>query len=103
MLILVVLYIDPVDQLTSFEGLCRYGNNNYDLIGGVSATSAAQCYEKCKANSNNECVAFAYSASLLYSLSCNLYRGGPYKYGDDTTTVGNTCYVMRIGIFHLAV
>ena len=67
------------------------------VIDAVAADSDIQCYEKCQAIPNDECVAFAYTPTD--SQPCDLYRGGPYTTGSGAS--GSSCYLMPIGIFHL--
>ena len=85
-------------ELTSFIGYCRYGFYDGNLIDSANAISAGQCYEKCKTFPNNECVAFTYSPGD--PIECDVYRGGPYTYGNSSP--GSTCYLMpQIGRFCL--
>ena len=63
-------------------------------VGGVESTT--QCYLKCKAQPNYECVAFAYT---LANSHCGLYKGGPYTSGDNDPR--STCYTVPAGMVYL--
>ena len=97
-ILIIVVFLD-LSGLTSFVGYCQYGSNLGNLIGIVSSNSAVECYHECQKIPKNECVAFSYSSAD--SIECDMYRDGPYIYGNGA--FGSRCYLMQqIGIFRLA-
>ena len=73
--------------LTSFDGQCRYGSDEFDSYFDQAVTSESDCRLECASLLN--CVAFAYDTSN----HCHLFKNGPYTYGDGSENV--TCYILR--------
>lgn len=99
---LIYIHLHSALPTTNFTGYCRYGNpseSKWSKIDfGITATSAEDCFEKCqnygKESIENElCTAFSFEPKQ--SENCDLYRDGPYTYGDDNPKVA--CYVMSNG------
>ena len=88
-------FLDP-PKLTTFDGCCRYGNNNINMIDGKTVNSYEQCYEQCQKMPNSECVAFIHSPG---NGGCYTLRGGPYTCRNHDH--GLTCYLMPIGKLYL--
>lgn len=81
--------------VTSFDGWCRYGSDAREFIGSVTSNEVSKCKEQC--SSTNGCTAFAYTIEA--SNNCNLYRNGPYTYGNGKEKT--TCYIMHSGTWIL--
>ena len=89
---------------TQFSGHCRYnsgsGEETYGKIKFFFTTpSAENCYKQCKgyeeeSNGEAKCVAFSFTNTKLSN--CNLFKDGPYTFGDDVADT--TCYIM--GMFY---
>ena len=83
---------DACKCLVSFAGYCEYGSGESNHLSGIrNISSVSKCQEECRISVG--CVAFSYGESM----DCDLYRGGPYTYGDGTDRI--TCYIMPIGKF----
>ena len=78
----------------SYNGFCRFGSGRKNWIFDLDTANAMECYEQCKLR--GDCVAFAYNLNFAGN-DCDLYRGGPYTYGNGRKDT--TCYVMPEGIF----
>ena len=91
--------------MRSYAGRCQYGNDEHEYIGNSKlVTGVMECYEWCI--SNSLCTAFHFFKSNVNDPGhdvCELYKGGPYTYGDGTTDgCGGgcnpaTCYVIPNG------
>ena len=71
-----------------FVGWCRYGSDERDWIHALTIDSSFECKQECIAVS--ACTAFSYDEGGTNN--CNLYRNGPYTYGDGREST--KCYVM---------
>jgi len=79
-------------ELTSFNGICRYGDNKVNKIRGEIVdedNKYGECYALCADEVG--CTAFTLKDDAQND-NCFLYENGPYTYGTDTT--GFTCYIM---------
>ena len=76
---------------TSFTGRCLYGSNEKDVIDdtGYDAKNISSCEEFCL--KHVDCVAFGYNKYSTID-NCDIYRGGPYTYGDGAWN--HICYIM---------
>ena len=80
------------DVATVFNGYCRYGNDSKDFIKFIDTDDVQECKRQCVANPN--CTAYAYRENYGGN-DCDLYKGGPYTYGNGRTDI--ICYVRKRG------
>ena len=74
-----------------FNGYCRDRNGEKDIIENIQVEDKQGCQNRCKGT--KECVAYAFSRSNRYSKNCDLYRNGPYIFGNGR--IATTCNVMQ--------
>ena len=74
-----------------YDGLCRYGSDQTELISSLESSSPVACYNLC--DTTEGCVAFAYTTK--YGKNCDLYMGGPYTKG--RSKVHATCFILDKG------
>lgn len=72
---------------TTYNGWCRYGSKEKDLIGNHRFPgSASSCGQECYSESG--CTAYAFDSGTR---ECFLYKGGPYTHGSGRENT--LCYV----------
>ena len=97
------MYLYSALPTTQFRGYCRYnfttGKESWGRIKfGITARSADDCYHKCKSYGGEKkaqarCAAFSFETKDTEN--CDLYKEGPYTYGNDHSNT--TCYNMPTG------
>ena len=79
----------------SYSGYCRFESDKKDTIRELNTLNVRACYKECQ--STKDCVAFAFDDDDTGN-NCDLYRGGPYTYGNGREYT--TCYIMPAGKFN---
>ena len=84
-------FVSPVAPTSYFGGFCRYGSDNSENMEmqGITVNNPQKCQQYCMGNTG--CVAFSYTNGT--TKNCNLYKGGPYTYGNGKRDT--TCYSMK--------